>query len=1299
MEERVLRYQLIYGRSALSPSRLKKLQQQQISAGVQVLATQWLYLVQLEAELTVAQQATLRALLQGEEPLPSLSDESTTWAVLPRQGSVSPWSSKAGDIVRRCGLATVRRLERGILYTLAPSADTAVTPGRPLLYDRMTQDLMPFHTSSWEVIARGLFDRAVAGPLRQLDLTQSGRLALEQANRDWGLALADEEIDYLLSHFRSLQRHPTDVELMMFAQANSEHCRHKVFNAQWLIDHQPMPATLFQMIRHTHQVTPNDTVVAYCDNAAVIASESVSRFYPDAVSSVYRSRQVSSCLLIKVETHNHPTAIAPYAGAATGSGGEIRDEGATGRGGVPGAGLTGFSVSNLRIPGAQRPWEKDYGRPERISSALEIMLEGPLGAAGFNNEFGRPGLTGYFRTFELLVDGRLRGYHKPIMIAGGVGHILSSQVAKQPLRPGDLVIQLGGPGLLIGLGGGAASSQASGSSSEQLDFASVQRDNPEMQRRCQEVINCCWRLEQDNPIRAIHDVGAGGLSNAIPELLHDGGVGGELDLARVPSDDPALSPLELWCNEAQERYVLAIAPQDQQRFAAICDRERAPYAILGQATAQPQLRLLDSAHDNRLVIDLALGMLLGQTPRMTRQAQRWHAVLPPFKSEGIDLREAVARVLRLPTVAAKTFLITIGDRSVTGLVCRDQMVGPWQVPVADAAVVARGYDDYSGAAMAMGERPPVALINSAAAARLAVGEAITNLASVAIDDLTRVKLSANWMAAAGDAGEEASLFDAVAAVGQHFCPALGLSIPVGKDSLSMRTVWQQQGESCQMTAPLSLVVSAFAPVPDVRQAVTPYWCRDELEQTVLILVDLGERRNRLGGSALAQVFEQIGDQAPDIEQPAVLRAFFAVIQQLHRQQLLLAYHDRSDGGLLVTLCEMAFASHAGAAIVLDGLGSDPLAILFTEELGAVLQVRRADAAAVVQLFQDRGAGVAAVIGAPTRSDRICIAWHGAEIFAADRIGLQRLWSETSWLMQERRDNPVCARQEYDTILDEADSGLYAHAPFMLEPPFVARRPSPRVAILREQGVNSQVEMAAAFSRAGFTAVDVTMSDLQSGRFHLQEMHGLAVCGGFSFGDVLGAGGGWAKSILFDPALHDQFSAFFHRRDTFTLGVCNGCQMVSQLRELIPGAAAWPHFGRNLSDQFEARWAMVELLPTPSVLLTDMAGAQLPIVCAHGEGRAEFATEDGLAQLQRQGLVALRFIDYRGQMAESYPYNPNGSPAGVTGITSADGRVTLMMPHPERCYRTVQYSWHPRDWGADAPWLRLFRNARIWVDGV
>ncbi|MBF0158933.1 MAG: phosphoribosylformylglycinamidine synthase [Magnetococcales bacterium] len=1296
--------QLIYGRSALSPFRLGKLQQQldQSGSGRRLLAADTVYIIHLTDSLTNPQQQLLETLLSAVPvPLPC-QEGAEQWLALPRRGTLSPWSSKVGDIARRCGLAVVQRIERAILYTL--SSTTVADPSALLpLYDRMTQSLLPFHaqhgSQHGSMIAEHLFTRAAAGPLRHLDLLTLGRPALERANQEWGLALASEEIDYLLHHFRQLQRNPTDVELMMFAQANSEHCRHKIFNAQWVINGQSMPTTLFQMIRHTHQVTPHGTIVAYRDNAAVIAPMRVNRFYPDPASSIYRLYPVDSCLLIKVETHNHPTAIAPYAGAATGSGGEIRDEGATGRGGVPGAGLTGFSVSNLRIPGAIRPWEQDYGQPGRIRSALSIMLEGPIGAASFNNEFGRPALTGYFRTFELLVDGRVRGYHKPIMIAGGMGQILHSQVAKQPLRPGDLIIQLGGPGLLIGLGGGAASSQASGAASEQLDFASVQRDNPEMQRRCQEVINRCWQMDHDNPIRALHDVGAGGLSNAVPELLHEGGVGGLLDSAAIPSDDPALSPMELWCNEAQERYVLAIAPQDQHRFAAICQRERAPYAILGHATQQQRLCLVDSVHGGQPVIDLALEMLLGQTPRMVRQVQRPVTVHPPWVTAGIDLREAVARVLRLPTVAAKTFLITIGDRSVTGLVCRDQMVGPWQVPVADASVIARGYDSFSGAAMAMGERAPVALINSAAAARLAVGEAVTNLASVAIDDLSLVKLSANWMAAAGDAHEEASLYDAVAAVGQQLCPELGLSIPVGKDSLSMRTVWQQQGEERQVVAPVSLIVSAFAPVTDVRRVVTPWWRRDTMADSVLILVDLGQQRNRLGGSALAQVFNQIGDQAPDLEQPALLKAFFAVVQQLHRQQQLLAYHDRSDGGLLVTLCEMLFASHSGAAITLDGLGHDPLAILFAEELGAVLQVRRDQAQDIVQLFHDHGAGVATILGVPTQIDRLCMTWQGQELFSADRIGLQRIWSETSWLMQSLRDHPLCARQEYDTILDEDDNGLYARVPFAIDPPFVARRPAPRIAILREQGVNSQTEMAAAFTHAGFYAVDVTMSDLHSGRFQLGEFHGLAVCGGFSFGDVLGAGGGWAQSILFDPLLRAQFETFFHRHDTFTLGVCNGCQMVSQLRSLIPGSDAWPLFVRNLSEQFEARLAMVELLPTPSVLLTGMAGAHVPIVCSHGEGRAEWADAAALTQLQQQGLVAMRFVDHSGQVTQNYPYNPNGSPAGITGITNSDGRVTLMMPHPERCFRTIQYSWHPPDWGEESPWLRLFRNARIWVDGV
>jgi phosphoribosylformylglycinamidine synthase len=1277
------------GSPAFSPARLaKRLERVRLgNPGVTDLAANFVHFIDAMAGLDAGEMPILRRLLQygprGERRVLAGDD----FLVVPRIGTTSPWSSKATDIARICGLEKVRRIERGINYTL-----TGEVRDRPALHaalhDRMTESVLerPEH-------AARLFAHAQPRPMRTIDLA-GGRAALEEANQTLGLALAPDEIDYLLASFQALGRNPNDVELMMFAQANSEHCRHKIFNAEWVLDGERQALSLFKMIRRSTEASPAGVLSAYKDNAAVMEGSEGGRFFPDPESGVYGAHREPVHILMKVETHNHPTAISPFPGAATGSGGEIRDEGATGRGGKPKAGLTGFCVSNLRLPGAVRPWEVDHGKPERIVSALDIMLDGPLGGAAFNNEFGRPAITGYFRTFELEAPGvngpEVRGYHKPIMIAGGIGNVRAEHVQKAEIPPATPIVVLGGPAMLIGLGGGAASSVASGASAADLDFASVQRDNAEMQRRCQEVIDRCWALGAQSPILSIHDVGAGGLSNALPELVHESQRGAVFHLRRIPSEEPGMSPLELWCNEAQERYVLAVDKERLAHFEALCARERCPYAVLGTATEEGNL-VVDDLHFRNRPIEMPMEVLLGKPPRMTRQAARARVEGTPLDLGAIELREAVSRVLRLPTVADKTFLITIGDRTVTGLVCRDQMVGPWQVPVADAAVTATSYDVHTGEAMAMGERPPLALLDAAASARMAVAEAITNIASAPIARLADVRLSANWMAPAGHPGEDARLYEAVRAVGLELCPALGIAIPVGKDSMSMRTVWDAGKKS--VTAPLSLVVSAFAPVTDVRRALTPQLRRET--DTALVLIDLGRGQNRLGGSALAQVYGQLGTVPPDLDTPEVLARFFAGIQALNAAGVLRAYHDRSDGGLLVTLLEMAFAGGVGLDVDLAALPGDARAVLFSEELGAVLQVRAADVERVRAELAP--AGTVTVLG--TLGDRIVVRRGSEVLLDEERATLRALWSETTHAMQGLRDDPACADEEQASRL--ADSpGLNVVVPFDpaedVAAPFVKRGPRPRVAILREQGVNGQVEMAAAFDRAGFDAVDVHMSDILAGRMSLDGFRGLAACGGFSYGDVLGAGEGWAKSILFHAKAREDFARFFTRADTFALGVCNGCQMMANLRELIPGAERWPRFVRNRSEQFEARLALVRIEESPSVLLRGMAGARLPIAVAHGEGRAEFDGEEDRSALEAAGLVAARFVDHHGRPTEHHPENPNGSHQGLTALTTPDGRVTIMMPHPERVFRTVQHSWHPPEWGEDAPWLRLFRNARIWV---
>jgi phosphoribosylformylglycinamidine synthase len=1290
------------GAPALSAFRLRRQEARLAEAlGRAVrLAAELVHFVDVEQALDGPARQVLDRLLQYGPAAHPAEPRGQLLLVVPRPGTISPWSSKATDIAHNCGLDTVRRIERGTAYYLDGGAadrpaGRELETTAALLHDRMTQVVL------WDLAdAACLFQQAEPRPHCGVDVLGGGREALLRANVELGLALSSDEIDYLVESFQGLRRNPTDVELVMFAQANSEHCRHKIFNADWILDGRRQERSLFSMIRNTTERAPEGVLSAYRDNAAVLAGPSGRRFFPDPRTFAYGEHEEAVHLLMKVETHNHPTAIAPDPGAATGSGGEIRDEGATGRGAKPKAGLCGFSVSNLRIPGFEQPWESDHGRPGRIVSALDIMVEGPIGAAAFNNEFGRPNLCGYFRTYEERVPGpdgpELRGYHKPIMIAGGLGNIRGAHVHKHEFPAGTPLVVLGGPAMLIGLGGGAASSMASGSSAEDLDFASVQRANPEMQRRCQEVIDRCWACGDENPILFIHDVGAGGLSNALPELVHDAGRGGRFELRAVPSDDAGMSPMELWCNESQERYVLAVAAERLEEFKAICERERCPYSVVGEATADEHLLVGDAYFDDN-PIDMPMALLFGKPPRMLRDVHHRTFHKPELDLSGVDLREAALRVLRLPAVAAKTFLITIGDRSVTGMVARDQMVGPWQVPVADCAVTVSDYVGHAGEAMAMGERTPLALLDAPASGRMAIGEAITNIAAAPIGRLADVRLSANWMAAAGHPAEDARLYETVRAVGMELCPRLGIAVPVGKDSMSMKTVWDQGGARQAMAAPLSLIVSAFAPVEDVRRTLTPQ-LRTDQGDTDLILIDLGKGRNRLGASCLAQVYKQIGHHGPDLDDPDALKRFFAVVQELNREGLLLAYHDRSDGGLFATLCEMAFAGRCGIIAQLDELGGDDLAVLFSEELGAVIQVAHQDTDDVLKALYDAELGHHShVIGQLDTADRIELRRGHETVLAASRVELQEAWSETSFRMQALRDDPDCAAEELARIA-APDPGLCALPSFDPEDdiaaPFVARGVRPRLAVLREQGVNGQVEMAAAFYRAGFECVDVHMSDILAGRIGLEGFKGLVACGGFSYGDVLGAGEGWAKSILFHARTREQFEAFFARPDTFALGVCNGCQMLSNLHELIPGAGHWPHFVRNRSEQFEARFVQVEVLASPSILLAGMAGSRLPIAVAHGEGRAEFRDAAHLAAARP--LVGLRYVETTGEPAVRYPANPNGSPEGITGLTTTDGRVTIMMPHPERVFRALQHSWRPEGWGEDGPWLRLFRNARAWL---
>jgi phosphoribosylformylglycinamidine synthase len=1260
-------------------------------------------------------------------------DRRHSLTVMPRLGTVSPWASKATDIAHNCGLP-VRRVERVTEYTLEltqgllkrmAGVASALSPeewqaAAAVLHDRMTESV-----ADTPEAARALFEARRADAMDTVDVQGGGRAALMDANRQWGLALSEDEIDYLVQAFTQLGRNPTDVELMMFAQANSEHCRHKIFNAEFTIDGVKQAHSMFGMIRHTEKTSPQHTIVAYHDNAAVMEGHTIERWQPDPLAKgakPYGAHTETAHVLMKVETHNHPTAISPFPGAATGAGGEIRDEGATGRGARPKAGLTGFSVSNLHLPGLSEPWERDpVGKPEHIASALQIMTEGPLGGAAFNNEFGRPNLGGYFRVYEQTVDGVRRGYHKPIMIAGGLGSIRADLTHKIVFPAGTLLVQLGGPGMRIGMGGGAASSMAAGTNTAALDFDSVQRGNPEIQRRAQEVINQCWAMGPANPILAIHDVGAGGISNAFPELVDGAGRGARFDLRQVPLEESGLAPKEIWCNESQERYVLALDPARHDAFKAFCERERCPYAVVGTATQETQLVLEDGPGGDR-PIDMPLEVLLGKAPKMHRDVLSVARRAQALDLTGVKVEDVALAVLRHPTVASKRFLITIGDRTVGGLSHRDQMVGPWQVPVADCAVTLADYRGFAGEAMSMGERTPLASVDAPASGRMAVAEALTNLLAAPVE-LSRVKLSCNWMAACGEAGEDAALYDTVKAVGLELCPALGIGVPVGKDSLSMRTRWSEAGNARQVVAPVSLIVSAFASVGDVRGTLTPQ-LRTDRGDTTLILVDLGQGKNRMGGSILSQVHGAFGEAVPDLDEATLLKSLFDAINELRRDGLLLAYHDRSDGGLWAAVCEMAFAGHTGLSLNVDilvtegdGIGDSraeygdsknwasqvserrnelTLKALFNEELGVVLQVRTEQRNEVIQRLRAHGLSRHShFIGKP--NDRgVVEVWRDTKpVFSAPLQELQQAWDEVSWRIARERDNPVCADAEHDSVGDPADPGLQVDLSFDpledVAAPYL-NLSKPKLAILREQGVNSHVEMAYAMAQAGFEAHDVHMTDLHSGRARLQDYAGFVACGGFSYGDTLGAGEGWARSIRFNPGMKAAFEAFFGRPDTFALGVCNGCQMMAALAPMIPGAQHWPRFTRNKSEQFEARLSQVEILESPSLFFQGMAGSRLPIAVAHGEGFADFSRSGDTQQVHR----AMRFVDSQGRPTERYPHNPNGSVDGLTAVTTADGRFTVLMPHPERVFRNVQMSHSGGDVSAPSPWRRMFGNARRWV---
>jgi phosphoribosylformylglycinamidine synthase len=1272
--------ELLYGQPVHSAFELKKIQNG-LGSKIKIVASQHLYCLEIDKEMDNKQ---FEQIMQVK---PALTDEHSLYA-LPRVGTQSPWSSKALDILHHCGLTQITHIERGVAFYFDTTIKLLTNNDKSYLFDALTEQL--FDTKE---TLHGYFQIASPTTYTTIDILNQGRKALLGANQELGLALSQDEIDYLVDNYQHLERNPSDVELMMFAQANSEHCRHKIFNASWVIDGKKMSHSLFAMIKNTYEHTPDFVLSAYHDNSAVSQGHEALRFYPKNQSNTYSYHEQRAHLVMKVETHNHPTAIAPFQGAATGSGGEIRDEGATGRGAKPKAGLCGFSVSNLMIPNYQMPWENGAPCAPHLASALEIMVKGPVGAASFNNEFGRPNLCGYFRTFQMDVNNDnekiTRGYHKPIMIAGGLGTIEQSQVKKNRFPKNTPLIVLGGPAMNIGLGGGAASSMSSGESEHALDFASVQRANPEMQRRAQEVIDKCWAQGGDNPILSIHDVGAGGLSNAMPELVHDAAMGASFNLRKIPNAEPGMSPLAIWCNEAQERYVLAIKEEKLAQFAKLCERERCPYEVIGVALGEPHLELIDSKFNNKPV-DIPLDVLLGKPPKLKRNTS--HVRLNPkaLDLETITLYEAAERLLQLPTISSKQFLITIGDRTVGGLVIRDQMVGPWQIPVADCAVTATDFKSCFGEVMSMGERSPIALLDPRAAAKMCVAEAITNLAGTPIESLKRVKLSANWMAACNHPGEDAALYDAVEAIGMDLCPKLGLTIPVGKDSLSMQTKWQKDGVENKVVSPLSLIISAFAPVIDINKVLTPQLQLGD--DTILVLIDLGKGRNRLGASCLAQVYNQLGQLPASLDDALDLKNFFEAMQALHEKEMVLAYHDRSDGGLFITLAEMAFASHCGLAIDLTTLDQEPINALFSEELGAVIQVRRDDAeelSAILSQFELKEC--MHVIGTPNDTSDLVFYHDGKTVLSGDRITWTRLWAKTSYLIQSQRDNPECAKQEFDALLDRNCPGLNVNLSF--EPsPIISRRLKPPLAILREQGVNGQIEMAAAFDLAGFECIDVHMSDIIEGRISLADFKGVVACGGFSYGDVLGAGRGWAATILNNARAFDEFAAFFERHDSFTLGVCNGCQMLSHLKDIIPGSHNWPTFIQNKSHQFEARLSLVEIVQSPSLFLKGMSGSKIPIAVAHGEGQVYFEQKAFADEVD----VCLRYVDNYGKYCENYPFNPNGSARGITGLTTTDGRVTIMMPHPERVFKTRQLSWHPDNWGEYSPWMEMFNNAYQYV---
>ena len=1273
------------GVNALSDFRraqlLKKLQK--IEPQITAVGAEYWHFADIGGPVSKPDDEQLKKLLTYDNPFIGRAG-GQLFLVTPRIGTISPWSSKATDIAHNTGLAKVKRLERGVAYYIQANNKLDKTKVGDVIHDRMTETIFES-----EKQAESLFEETDPGPMRVIDILKSGKGVLETANAEQGLALNEDEIGYLYDAYKKIGRNPTDVELMMFAQVNSEHTRHKVFNAKWVVDGQEQAKSLFQMIKNTHNSADKSILSAYSDNAAILEGPVEERFFADPADQVYRSHNEKVHMDIKAETHNHPSAIAPNPGAATGTGGEIRDEAAAGTGAKPKVGFAGYTVSNLNLPGAKRPWEKAYGRPGHMSSALEIMIEGPLGAAGFGNEFGRPTTAGYFRTYEQESGGQVWGYHKPIMIAGGIGNVRDEHVNKKTIPPGALIIQIGGPAMLIGLGGGAASSMQAGESSESLDFASVQRANAEMQRRTQEVIDQCWAAGEKNPILSIHDVGAGGLSNALPELVHNAGLGGKFELREIPNAEPGMSPMEIWCNEAQERYVLAIRPNDLKKFSAMCQKERCPFAVVGKATAEKQLILTDRRFGNT-PINIPMAVLFGNPPRMVREFRRRSKSLAAFNSKSLDIGEAVERVLHLPAVGSKKILVTIGDRTVSGLVTRDPMVGPWQVPVSDVAVTSATLESSTGEAMTIGERPPLALIDAAASVRIAIGEAITNIVAAKIGKISDIKLSANWMAAAGFNNEDQHLFEGVKAAGEDFCPALGVTIPVGKDSLSMRAFWQEGGKDKSVVSPLSLVVSAFSPVSDIAKTLTPEL---QNENSSLIYIDLGTGKNRLGGSALAQVYNQVGNDTPDIE-PTLLKKFFSVIQKLNQGGKILAYHDRSDGGLFTTLCEMSFASRLGLDINLEPLPGSPLGQLFNEELGAVIQVRQSDASQTLTLLKAE-LGHAHIIGKPTKDQELSFKAGKELVYKNSRQELEKLWADTSYQIQKLRDNPDCAEQEFAAIADVTDPGLSPHQTFKLDQ--ITYKDKPRVAILREEGVNGHVEMAAAFDKAGFTAVDIHMTQLANKQMTLDGFAGLAAGGGFSYGDVLGAGEGWAKSILFNQHLRKIFQDFFNRPDTFSLGACNGCQMMSAIKELIPGAEAWPRFLKNQSEQFEGRLITIKINDSPSIFFNDMAGSKLLIPVAHGEGRAALDPKD-LKKLQAANLLAAQYVDNYGEVTEKYPCNPSGSPQGVTAFTTPDGRSTILMPHPERAYLTKQNSWHPQNWQNESPMFKIFQNARAWVRG-